>query len=340
MPYELTDSIVNELWQESEQKGQAAWADTDTEAIDWATLPHIGRLWQCHMPLQEGLELEIQEWEMLEALWHNGSSEKEPDLGFGLTFCLSGKVTTQIHGLTDEIEEPIGYYNFCSHSEFRETEHWQAGEPFRRLYLGVNPFQVFADYTPQQRQQLPRELQQILAGDRKPFFHYRVITPEMFQVVQQILLCPYSGMFKRIYLQAKAQELMLLALLPFVDGGSKVAPSKLTPDEVDCLHRAKNILINQLAAPPTLKELAQKAQLNQRTLNEGFQQTFGTTVFQYLSDHRLGVARQLLTTGDLRIEEVAQQVGFAHRGYFARAFRKKFGFSPKAYRQQHKKSGE
>jgi AraC family transcriptional regulator, transcriptional activator of the genes for pyochelin and ferripyochelin receptors len=206
--------------------------------------------------------------------------------------------------------------------------------------LEVNPFRVFADYTPQQRQQLPRELQQILAGDRQPFLHYRVITPEIFQVLQHILYCPYSGMFKRIYLQAKVQELMLLSLLPFADPAHKLAPANFKPDEVECLYRAKNILLNQLEAPPTLKELAQLAHLNERTLNEGFQQIFGTTVFRYLHEHRLGVARQLLSTGDLRIEEVAQQVGFAHRGYFAKAFRKKFGLSPKAFRQERKKSGE
>jgi AraC family transcriptional regulator, transcriptional activator of the genes for pyochelin and ferripyochelin receptors len=336
----LTESIFDELWQESEQQGRAGWADTDTEAIDWATLPYIGRLWHCHIPLQEGLGLEIREWEILGSLWHDDPGDGEVHQGFGLVFCLSGKVTTQIHGLSNEIEEPIGSYYFCSHAEFQETEHWQAGEPFRRLYLEVNPFRVFADYTPQQRQQLPRELQQILAGDRQPFLHYRVITPEIFQVLQHILYCPYSGMFKRIYLQAKVQELMLLSLLPFADPAHKLAPANFKPDEVECLYRAKNILLNQLEAPPTLKELAQLAHLNERTLNEGFQQIFGTTVFRYLHEHRLGVARQLLSTGDLRIEEVAQQVGFAHRGYFAKAFRKKFGLSPKAFRQERKKSGE
>jgi AraC-like DNA-binding protein len=337
MPFELMGSIFDELWQESQQRGQAGWADTDTEDVDWAVLPHIGCFRQCWMPIQEGLELNIQKWEMLAALWHN-PDEGELHEGFGLTFCLSGKVTTQIHGLTDEIEEPIGYYYFCSHSEFRETERWQAGEAFHRLYLSVNPFQVFADYTPQQHQQLPREVQQILEGDRQPFLYYRVITPEIFQVLQQILHCPYSGLLKRIYVQAKAQELMLLALLPFIE--HRPTPTQLTANDVDGLHRAKNILIDQLAAPPALKELAQLAQLNERTLNEGFRQIFGTTVFRYLCDHRLGVARQLLATSDLRIEAVAKQVGFAHRGYFAKAFRQKFGLSPKAYHQQHKKSGE
>jgi AraC family transcriptional regulator, transcriptional activator of the genes for pyochelin and ferripyochelin receptors len=335
MSFLLTDSIFDELWQESEQLGQAGWADTDTEAVDWAILPHIGRFRQCSMPIQEGLELSTQEWEMLEDLRYVETVDET--VGFG--FYLSGRVITQLHGLTDEIEEPIGYYNFCSCADVAETETWYAGEPFRRLYLHVDPLQVFADYTPQQRQQLPREVQQILGGDRQPFVHYRVITPEIFQVLQQILYCPYSGVLKRIYLQAKSQELMLLALLPFMGNGSKVAPLKLKPDEVECLHRAKNVLIKRLGNPPTLKDLAQQAQLNERTLNEGFQQMFGTTVFRYLHEHRLEVARQLLATGDLRIEEVAQQVGFAHRGYFAKAFRKKFGLSPKAYRQQQKKFG-
>jgi AraC-like DNA-binding protein len=43
-------------------------------------------------------------------------------------------------------------------------------------------------------------------------------------------------------------------------------------------------------------------------------------------------------TQPLRIEEIARQVGFANRGYFAAVFRKKFGLTPQQYRQQQKNS--
>jgi hypothetical protein len=100
MPFELTGSIFDELWQESQQRGQAGWADT--EDVDWAVLPHIGCFRQCWMPIQEGLELSIQKWEMLTALWHNDPDEGELHEGFGLTFCLSGKVTTQLQRMSEK----------------------------------------------------------------------------------------------------------------------------------------------------------------------------------------------------------------------------------------------
>jgi AraC-like DNA-binding protein len=46
----------------------------------------------------------------------------------------------------------------------------------------------------------------------------------------------------------------------------------------------------------------------------------------------------LIAGGEMKISEVSAKVGFASRSYFASAFRKKFGLSPKAYQLSYKKS--
>ncbi|MEH2463941.1 helix-turn-helix transcriptional regulator [Nostoc sp.] len=61
---------------------------------------------------------------------------------------------------------------------------------------------------------------------------------------------------------------------------------------------------------------------------------FGTTVFGYLHDYRMEQARQLLLSGQMKIEQVAQIVGYVNRSRFANAFRKKYGINPKAYQKQ------
>ncbi|MGF1540836.1 MAG: helix-turn-helix transcriptional regulator [Pleurocapsa sp.] len=92
-------------------------------------------------------------------------------------------------------------------------------------------------------------------------------------------------------------------------------------------------MVNNLDNPPSLSSLARQVNLNEFSLKQGFKQVFDTTVFRYLHQHRLEMARQLLVNSDLNIQIISQQVGFANRSYFAQAFRQKFGVNPKQYRQ-------
>ncbi|PPS42375.1 hypothetical protein [Chroococcidiopsis sp. TS-821] len=58
---------------------------------------------------------------------------------------------------------------------------------------------------------LPQELRQQLENPDKEFYtDLSIVTPEVHLVLQQILNCPYQGEIEKIYLQAKALELMAL----------------------------------------------------------------------------------------------------------------------------------
>jgi len=84
-----------------------------------------------------------------------------------------------------------------------------------------------------------------------------------------------------------------------------------------------------------LIDLARSVGMNDCTFKRGFRQVFGTTAFGYLRKHRMIQARQLLLENKMSIAEVARAVGYSHPGYFAAAFRKKFGVSPSHYLSQH-----
>lgn len=49
-------------------------------------------------------------------------------------------------------------------------------------------------------------------------------------------------------------------------------------------------------------------------------------------------ARQLLQEDTMTVAEVSYAVGFANRGYFAAAFKRKFGVNPSAYLAQSRKN--
>jgi two-component system response regulator YesN len=54
----------------------------------------------------------------------------------------------------------------------------------------------------------------------------------------------------------------------------------------------------------------------------------------FLKDFRLSHAKRLLSGTDMRIYEIASEVGYSDSKYFNRVFKEKYGISPGEFRQQ------
>jgi AraC-like DNA-binding protein len=63
----------------------------------------------------------------------------------------------------------------------------------------------------------------------------------------------------------------------------------------------------------------------------GFQAMYGATPFALLRDLRLEKSRTLLKSQTGNVTQVAMDVGYASLSHFAKAFKKKYGISPKQY---------
>jgi len=177
---------------------------------------------------------------------------------------------------------------------------------------------------------LPLAIQQLITGNEQPYNHIGSITPEMKLVLEQILNCPYQGATKQMYLGAKCLELIAMKIAQLSEVNRKTYP-RLSRSEIDQIQQAKDIISQNLCNPPSLLSLARQVGLNDCTLKRGFRQVFGTSVFGYLHDHRMEYARKLLEEQAMTITGVAAMVGYANRGHFAAAFRKKFGVTPSHY---------
>jgi DNA-binding response OmpR family regulator len=104
------------------------------------------------------------------------------------------------------------------------------------------------------------------------------------------------------------------------------------PDDV-LFSQALALLNERLAVPPGLVELARELSTNERKLTDIFRQRVGMTVFDYFSEMRLETARHLLGASGMRIQMIASHVGYRNAGDFTRAYRRRYGVSPREYRQ-------
>ncbi|WOD14068.1 AraC family transcriptional regulator [Paraburkholderia kirstenboschensis] len=103
--------------------------------------------------------------------------------------------------------------------------------------------------------------------------------------------------------------------------------------------RAVNAMLNDPAHGWTLEELAAESHVSRATLVRTFQKAAGMAPLAFLTELRLGLARQSLTATNARLIEVAVVVGYDSESAFARAFRRRFGTSPGKLRGVHQKPG-
>lgn len=65
-----------------------------------------------------------------------------------------------------------------------------------------------------------------------------------------------------------------------------------------------------------------------------FKDEVGVNFSIYLTMHRLNHAKRLISTTDLQISQIAQEVGYGNPGYFSRIYKKYMGLTPEEFRSQ------
>jgi AraC family transcriptional activator of mtrCDE len=99
--------------------------------------------------------------------------------------------------------------------------------------------------------------------------------------------------------------------------------------------RAVTAMLRAPARPWTLDELAAEAHVSRATLVRIFRREGDLPPLGFLSELRLGLARQRLGSTTETLAQVAAAVGYDSESAFARAFRKRYGISPGRLRARH-----
>lgn len=100
------------------------------------------------------------------------------------------------------------------------------------------------------------------------------------------------------------------------------------------LSETRDRLQADLAARPSLAELAAGVGVHPVTLARAFRRAFGCTVGEYLRRLRIDRAAQQLAAGDQPLAEIALTAGFADQSHFSNVFRRRVGMSPSVYRRE------
>jgi len=144
---------------------------------------------------------------------------------------------------------------------------------------------------------------------------------------------------KNIALLEMESRLRRLALrLPPLDSPSARSRRGLTNLDHGRLNKVEHMaccIAQNYTEPLTIDDISREVGLHPNYAMGLFKKTFGTTLIDYLTRHRVSHAQRLLATTDDKIVDVAFSSGFSSISRFNEAFRRACGSSPRDYRKQH-----
>ncbi len=149
-------------------------------------------------------------------------------------------------------------------------------------------------------------------------------------VLDALLNHSYHGALENIFVNAKVHELLLYSLDCLVDEKEEGFSCKFLADERgrEAIYQARDILLQHIGDPITIKELSRKVAINECYLKKGFKEVFGTTIFDFYQQQRMEHAKYLLYEKSLSVTDVSALLGYSSISHFSAAFKKHTGLKP------------
>jgi AraC family transcriptional regulator len=149
-------------------------------------------------------------------------------------------------------------------------------------------------------------------------------------VLDALLSNRFSGALENIYTNAKVHELLLYSIECLVEEKEEGFACKFLENESgrESIYKAREILLEHIGNPITIKELSYKVAINECYLKKGFKEIFGTTIFDFYQQQRMEHAKYLLYDKSLSVTDVSDMLGYSSISHFSAAFKKHTGLKP------------
>lgn len=105
--------------------------------------------------------------------------------------------------------------------------------------------------------------------------------------------------------------------------------------EKGVIHEIALFLEQHASEDITLQDVASRFYLSREYISRKFKQEMGENVSDYIAGIRMKRAKELLGNANLKIAQIAEQVGFQDEKYFSKVFKKWTDCTPNDYRKHH-----
>ena len=172
----------------------------------------------------------------------------------------------------------------------------------------------------------------VLAFKEKQSFSTMVhLCSRIRTVLDNLMQHNYSNALENIYVNSQLQTLLLYGLECLTEQKAEenfVCRFLATDTARDTILHAREVLLQRIGEPITIKELSRKVGTNECYLKKGFKEMFGTTIFEFYQNQRMEHAKYLLYDKGLSVTDVSAMLGYSSISHFSTAFKKHTGLKP------------
>lgn len=260
--------------------------------------------------------------DMALAIWHRQTDEEET------TYVQPGHHTLSYYldgGYRTERDELPGIYGgpgrLCTLPDTHES-HWVVRDRLRFLHVYFLP----QHFTRRAVLELDREPRELTLDDRTYFQHEQIA-----QLCASLVRSDWHGPDALLRVNETTHE-VLSHLLRSQSAAKRDLKLKggLAPA---VRRRLADYIEANLGGAITLGILAELACMSEYHLARMFRASFGMPPHAWIAARRIDRSRQLLKSGTLPLQQVADACGYADLSHFSHRFRDATGVSPTRYRQ-------
>lgn len=160
------------------------------------------------------------------------------------------------------------------------------------------------------------------------------VTTEIEEVLKKL----WSLLDISVPLAIPQMKIYTLALFSLLQNLKEIPPSQactfFTETQVDIAKRVEKIITSDLRQHHPAWELAAQFSVSETSLKNYFRGVYGQNISIYLREVRMQRVAELLTTTNLSVSEIAEQVGYLNQSKFSSAFKKQFNASPLEFKRR------
>ena len=206
----------------------------------------------------------------------------------------------------------------------------RSGEAHRFITVEMSP-EFLRTHFADQEALLHERVRAVARGTARESF---VDTPgrlnsSLLQLVDSLRHCPVFTPAQGLWFRCKALETAAHVLFRPAEGEMFCTRAQRAARER--VERARDILRQRLAQPPSLEDLAKLVGCSPFYLSRQFSQETGMTIQKFVRLIRMERAAELLRSGRCNVTEAALEVGYNSLSHFSSVFHETYGCCPGLY---------
>ncbi|RPD39758.1 helix-turn-helix domain-containing protein [Chitinophaga barathri] len=176
----------------------------------------------------------------------------------------------------------------------------------------------------------PQELRHVLKPRNKSTHGFFQVNEEIHESILDIGENLHNNSADYFFVRGSVNKLLALSL-PIIAGQQQ---SRQKPEVEKLVALVEKLTADYSLTAPMLRDAARMTGVSPSKFKTIFRKIYKTSYYQYLLQHKMEKAKELLRDEQQTITSVAYMLGYSSCSHFTRLFRKSFSLSPQEYKNQ------